>query len=65
MKLRCQVCGKENGSCNQYITKTGRGITICPSCLMWGMDATSKLARQAHNDGLLVKPPKPKGTKKK
>ena len=65
MKRKCQVCGKENGSCNQYITKTGQGITICPSCLIWGMDATSKLARQAHKDGLLVKPPKPKGGKKK
>lgn len=65
MKRKCQVCGKENGSCNQYITKTGQGITIFPSCLVWGMDATSKLARQAHKDGLLVKPPKPKGEKKK
>lgn len=62
MKLTCQICGKENGSCNQYITKTGQGITICPSCLMWGMDETSKLARQAHNDGL-IKPNK--GDKKK
>ena len=58
MKLTCQVCGKESGSCNQYITKTGRGITICPSCLMWGMDATSKLARQAHKEGGLIKPNK-------
>lgn len=65
MKRKCQVCGKENGSCNQYITKTGQGITICPSCLTWSMDATSKLARQAHKAGCLVKPKKPKGAQKK
>ncbi len=63
MKLKCQVCGKENSSCNQYITKSGQGITICPSCLMWGIDDISELARQAHKDGLLVKPEK-KGAKK-
>ncbi len=64
MKRKCQVCGHENGSCNQYITRNGIDITICPSCLIWGSDEISKLARQAHKEGRLVQPPK-KGAKKK
>lgn len=63
MKLKCEVCGERNGSCNQYITREGRGITICPSCLMFGNDAIAKMARQAHKEGLLIKPER--GTKKK
>lgn len=63
MKLKCHICGKYNGSCNQYPTLDGRGLTICPACLAWSNDPIAKAARQAHNEGRLIKPEK--GAKKK
>lgn len=54
-KAKCDICGKENGSCNQYELRQGQTIIICPSCLVWGMDETSKMVRQAHKEGRLVK----------
>ena len=63
MKLRCDICGTENSSCNQYVTRIGKGITICPACLAWSNDPIAKAARQAHNEGRLIKPEK--GAKKK
>lgn len=67
LKRKCQVCGQMNSSCNQYITRLGVGITICPSCLVWGTDEISSLARQAHREGGLIKPVKEtkKGAKRK
>lgn len=53
--MKCDICGQENGSCNQYELRQGQTITICPSCLVWGMDEASKLARQAHKEGRLLK----------
>lgn len=35
MKLKCDVCGGYNGSCNRYRGVFG-DITICPSCLVLG-----------------------------
>ena len=58
MKRRCNICSHENGSCNQYITRDGRGITICPSCLVWSKDPRAVMARLAHGEGRLVKPVK-------
>ena len=62
MKLKCHVCGQYNGSCNQYITRFGKAITICPTCLAWSNDPIAKAARQAHKEGQLIKPEK--GAKK-
>ena len=51
----CDVCGKHNGSCNEYQRADGEAITICPSCLMWGMDSVSKMARDLHKAGKKAK----------
>lgn len=58
MKRKCNVCGQYNGSCNQYITRYGEGITICPSCLTWSNDQLAIKARLAHKQGRIVKPEK-------
>lgn len=63
MKRRCNICNHDNGSCNQYITRDGRGITICPQCLAWSNDPRAVMARLAHKEGRLVKPEK--GAKKR
>lgn len=55
MRRKCNLCGQRSGSCNRYILKNGQEITICPSCLAFSDDATAKIARQAHKEGLLVK----------
>ena len=55
MKRQCHVCGQKNGSCDKYILKNGQEVTICQSCLEFSNDATAKIARQAHKEGLLVK----------
>ena len=68
MKRKCQVCGKENGSCNRYyfnpaeiITcnryyfNPAEIITICPACLAFSCDDKAKIARRAHKAGRLVK----------
>lgn len=55
MRRKCNLCGQRSGSCNRYILKNGREITICPSCLAFSNDETAKIARQAHKEGLLVK----------
>lgn len=55
IKAKCDICGKENGSCNRYETRDGRRIIICPDCLMWDTGLKATLARQAHKEGRLVK----------
>lgn len=54
-KAKCDICGKENGSCNQYELRQGQTIIICPSCLVWGTGLKATLARQAHKEGRLLK----------
>lgn len=51
----CDICGKHNGSCNEYQRDDGRILTICPSCLFYGSDPLSRLARDLHNAGKQVK----------
>ena len=55
MKRKCQVCGQENGSCNQYYFSPADIITICPACLAFSCDDKAKIARRAHKAGRLVK----------
>lgn len=50
----CDVCGKHNGSCNEYQRADGGIITICPSCLFWGEDNVSRMARDLHKAGKKV-----------
>ena len=51
----CDVCGKHNGSCNEYQRADGGVITICPSCLFWGEDNVSRMARDLHKAGKQIK----------
>ena len=55
MKLKCHICGKYNGSCNQYPTLDGKGLTICPACLAWSNAPIAKWIRQAQKNNRLVK----------
>lgn len=55
MKLKCHICGEYNGSCNQYPTLDGKGLTICPACLAWSNDPIATLVRQAQKNKRLVK----------
>lgn len=64
MKLKCDVCGRENGSCNRYAGALGE-ITICPSCLAFGCDEVSKAARNAHKEGRLIVENDKKAVRKK
>lgn len=50
-KLTCDICKRESTSCNRYLTKDGRTITICPPCLINGDGYLAILARQAHEQG--------------
>lgn len=52
--MKCDICGCENGSCNRYETRDLRTFVICPTCLVFGMDERSKLARQLHKEGRLL-----------
>lgn len=51
----CDICGKHNGSCNEYQRDDGGIITICPSCLFFGEDPLSRMARNLHKAGKLLK----------
>lgn len=65
MKLKCDVCGLENGSCNRYLMRDGRTLTVCPSCLAFGCDERSKAARDAHKEGRMIIDNDKKANKKK
>ena len=54
MKLTCDVCGCENGSCNRYSGVLGE-TTICPSCLAFSNSNKAKSARNLHKTGGLIK----------
>lgn len=51
----CDICGKHNGSCNEYQRDDGGILTICPSCLFFGEDPLSRMARDLHKAGKLLK----------
>lgn len=51
----CDICGKHNGSCNEYQRDDGGILTICPSCLFYGEDPLSRMARDLHKAGKLLK----------
>lgn len=53
MKLKCDVCGDYNGSCNRYRGTLG-DITICPSCLVFGSGKVVEAARTLHKTGDLI-----------
>ena len=53
MKLKCDVCGGYNGSCNRYRGDLG-DITICPSCLVFGSGKVVEAARTLHKTGNLI-----------
>lgn len=53
-KLTCDVCKRENTSCNRYLTEDGRTITICPQCLINSDGYLARLARHAHEQGLKI-----------
>ena len=51
----CDICGKHNSSCNEYQRDDGGILTICPSCLFYGEDPLSRMARDLHKAGKQVK----------
>lgn len=53
MKLKCDVCGGYNGSCNRYRGALG-DIKICPSCLVFGSGKVVEAARTLHKTGNLI-----------
>lgn len=53
MKLKCDLCGDYNGSCNRYRGALG-DITICPSCLVFGSGKVVEAARTLHKNGDLI-----------
>lgn len=55
IKAKCDICGKENGSCNRYETRDGRRIIICPGCLVFDTSPPATQARRAHAEGRLLK----------
>ena len=65
VKLKCDVCGLENGSCNRYLMRSGREINICPCFLAFGCDEVSKAARDAHEEGRLIVEAEKKAARKK
>lgn len=64
MKLTCDVCGLENGSCNRYSGALGE-ITICPSCLVFGSGKVAESARRLHKAGDLIQDEEKKAARKK
>lgn len=64
MKLKCDVCGRENGSCNRYAGALGE-ITICPACLAFGSGRVAESARNLHKNGDLIRDDEKKGKKRK
>lgn len=63
MKLKCDVCGRENGSCNRYRGALG-DITICPTCLVFGSGKVAEAARTLHKTGDLILDNEKKGGKR-
>ena len=55
IKAKCDICGRENGSCNRYETRDGRRIIICPACLVFDTSPLAAQARRAHAEGRLLK----------
>lgn len=64
MKLKCDVCKRENGSCNRYRCALGE-ITICPSCLTFGSGKVAEAARRLHKAGDLIQDEEKKAVRKK
>lgn len=64
MKLKCDVCGDYNGSCNRYRGALG-DITICPSCLVFGSGKVVEAARTLHKTRDLIQDEEKKVVRKK